>query len=234
MSNGPRSRKVLVDLLLTLRASIGGPTSDAERHATQAAILHRICQTIERRLDDPELAPARVAQAEGISERYLQKLFEASATISPIMSASAGCSAPGPICPIRPRRISRSPKSPTRYGFGDSAHFSRAFRHRFGLPPREFRQQEAERATPPSRHHRATRLAAGRAGAVARASGVRQARSKIAALTDLDEPMNAPGSRQAHHHLAGRGRAGPLGLFQPLAVAAGRDQSRAIPSPSRR
>ncbi|PMX56083.1 AraC family transcriptional regulator, partial [Pseudomonas sp. FW305-33] len=31
--------------------------------------------------------------------------------------------------------------------FGDSAHFSRAFRHRFGMPPREFRQQEAERAT---------------------------------------------------------------------------------------
>jgi acetamidase/formamidase len=34
-----------------------------------------------------------------------------------------------------------------RNGFNDSAHFSRVFRHRFGLSPREFRQQEIERAT---------------------------------------------------------------------------------------
>ena len=33
------------------------------RHsATQAAILHRICQTIERRLDDAELSPARASR----------------------------------------------------------------------------------------------------------------------------------------------------------------------------
>jgi hypothetical protein len=66
----------LVDLLLTLAHGLSAPPSDTNNSATQAAILHRICQTIERRLDDPELAPARVAQAEGISERYLQKLFE--------------------------------------------------------------------------------------------------------------------------------------------------------------
>ena len=98
-------------------------------------------------LDDPDLVPARVAQAEGISERYLQKLFE---TVGDNFTHY-----------VRERRLQRAwadlsnPVEAHRsiseiayaYGFGDSAHFSRAFRHRFGLPPREFRQQEAERAS---------------------------------------------------------------------------------------
>src|ERR1700722_2559668 len=64
----------LADLLPTFIA----PTTDAGGTATQAAILHRLCQTIERKLDDPDLTPARVAEGEGISERYLQKIFEGS------------------------------------------------------------------------------------------------------------------------------------------------------------
>lgn len=140
----------LADLLLTCAHQLAAPTSDASHTATQAAILHRICQTIERRLDDPELAPARVAQAEGISERYLQKLFEG---IGDNFTHY-----------VRERRLQRAwadlsnpveahqtiSEIAYRYGFGDSAHFSRAFRHRFGLPPREFRQQEVERAATPS------------------------------------------------------------------------------------
>ncbi len=65
----------LADLLPTF---IRSPATDAGGTATQAAILHRLCQVIERKLDDPDLTPARVAEAEGISERYLQKLFEGS------------------------------------------------------------------------------------------------------------------------------------------------------------
>jgi acetamidase/formamidase/AraC-like DNA-binding protein len=136
----------LAELLLTLSHQLAGSASDTNKTATQAAILHRICQTIERRLDDPELAPARVAQAEGISERYLQKLFEG---VGDNFTRY-----------VRERRLQRAwadlsnpaeahrsiSEIAYRYGFGDSAHFSRTFRHRFGLSPREFRQQEAERA----------------------------------------------------------------------------------------
>ncbi|MBR0990113.1 acetamidase/formamidase family protein [Bradyrhizobium japonicum] len=137
----------LVDLLLTLAHQLAASTTDAGSSAAQSALLHRICQVIERRLDDPDLVPVRVAQAEGISERYLQKLFE---TVGDNFTHY-----------VRERRLQRAwadLSNPTEahrsiseiayaYGFGDSAHFSRAFRHRFGLPPREFRQQEAERAT---------------------------------------------------------------------------------------
>jgi len=142
----------LVELLSTLAQRLSAPTPDTNNNntATQAAISHRICQTIERRLDDGELSPARVAQAEGISERYLQKLFEG---VGDNFTHY-----------VRERRLQRAwadLSNPTevhrsiseiayRYGFGDSAHFSRTFRHRFGLPPREFRQQEAGRMAAPS------------------------------------------------------------------------------------
>ena len=129
----------LVDLLLTLAHGLSSPAADSRSTATQAAILHRICQTIERRLDEPDLTPARVAQSEGISERYLQKLFEGVddnfthyVRERRLQRASADLSNPAEAH----RSIS---EIAYRYGFGESAHFSRAFRHRFGLPPREFR-----------------------------------------------------------------------------------------------
>jgi len=136
----------LADMLPTLVRQLLPPTTDAGGTATQAAILHRLCQTIERRLDDPDLTPARVAEAERISERYMQKLFEGS-----------GSSFTHYVRERRLQRTSAELSNPAeahhsiseiayRNGFNDPAHFSRAFRHRFGLSPREFRQQVIERA----------------------------------------------------------------------------------------
>jgi acetamidase/formamidase/AraC-like DNA-binding protein len=191
----------LVDLLLTLAHQSAGPASDTRATATQAAILYRICQTIERRLDDPELAPARVAQAEGISERYLQKLFEGVGDNFThyvrerrLQGAWADLSNPAEAH----RSISDISYA---YGFGDSAHFSRTFRHRFGLPPREFRQQEAERAMPPS-------TASGQRGwpqdalARLRAHPSSGAARKIAASTASKTDECAREADQTHHHLA--------------------------------
>jgi acetamidase/formamidase/AraC-like DNA-binding protein len=134
----------LAELLMSLVHQLGS-SMDAGATTTQAALLHRIFQTIERRLDDPDLTPARVAQREGISERYLQKLFEGAGDNFSHY--------------VRERRLQRSwadlssPSEAHRsvseiafhYGFNDAAHFSRTFRERFGLSPRAFRQQEVER-----------------------------------------------------------------------------------------
>ncbi|WP_092149615.1 acetamidase/formamidase family protein [Bradyrhizobium sp. NFR13] len=138
----------LADLLPTFTRQLAEPMADLNSGtATKAATLHRLCQTIERRLDDADLTPAKVAQAEGISERYLQKLFEGTGSSFTHY--------------LRERRLQRTwadLSNPSeahhsiseiafRAGFNDSAHFSRTFRHRFGLSPREFRQNEAERLT---------------------------------------------------------------------------------------
>jgi acetamidase/formamidase/AraC-like DNA-binding protein len=121
--------------------SDGGALAGAT--ASQTATLHRICQNIEARLGDPDLALSGVAEHEGVSIRYLQKLFEA-----------AGSSFHDY---VRQRRLERSRldlinpfyarESVTavcfRWGFNDAAGFSRAFSERFGEPPRRYRRKIA-------------------------------------------------------------------------------------------
>jgi acetamidase/formamidase/AraC-like DNA-binding protein len=191
----------LADLLPTFVRQLVAPTTEAGGTATQAAILHRLCQTIERKLDDPDLTPARVAEAEGISERYMQKLFEGS-----------GSSFTHYLRERRLQRTSAELSNPAethhsiseiayRNGFNDSAHFSRAFRHRFGLSPREFRQQEIERAA-------ASSVAAGQRGwpqqALARLRSHHPLASvrKIAAPAAADQIVLCAEGEPRHHHLS--------------------------------
>jgi acetamidase/formamidase/AraC-like DNA-binding protein len=186
----------LAEMTLSLVREVASASTDARRSASQAALLQRICQTIERRLDDPQLTPSRVAEAEGISERYLQKLFEATGDHFSHY--------------LRERRLQRAcadlvnpamaqsavSEIAFRYGFNDAAHFSRAFRERFGMSPRAFRQQEAERANPQHCGQRgwpraaSTRLLSQPHRAVA--AGVARIGSAAAG------PVRAP----RHHHLA--------------------------------
>jgi acetamidase/formamidase/AraC-like DNA-binding protein len=187
----------LADLLSTFLA----PAADARGTATQAAILHRLCQTIERQLEDPDLTPARVAETEGISERYLQKIFEGS-----------GSSFTHYLRERRLQRTSAELSNPAdahisiseiayRNGFNDSAHFSRAFRHRFGLSPREFRQQEFERAT-------ASSTAAGQRGwpsqalAQLRSCHPSAAAPRCALPAAAETGLRSDKGERRHHHLS--------------------------------
>ncbi|MCJ8142613.1 acetamidase/formamidase family protein [Ancylobacter sp. A5.8] len=131
------------DLLLVLSAELTANRTDSS--SSRAALLQRIYATIERSVGSEDTSIAEVAQAVGISERYLQKLFESTGE-----SFSHY---------VRERRLQRAwhdlanpaetavPISEVayRYGFADSAHFSRLFRERFGLPPRELRRRETDR-----------------------------------------------------------------------------------------
>lgn len=121
----------------------GGNTAGGDVSVVRTAHLHRICQTIETWLGDPKLSPKRIADEHGVSLRYLQKLFTLSGrTFSGY---------------VRGRRLERSRSdlaSPLyahlsiteicyRWGFNASAHFSRAFREQFGVPPREYRRRQS-------------------------------------------------------------------------------------------
>jgi len=193
--------QTLAELLPTFVRQLLAPTPEAGGTATQAAILHRLCQTIERKLDDPDLTPARVAAIEGISERYLQKLFEGS-----------GSSFTHYLRERRLQRTSAELSNPDeahhsiseiayRNGFSDSAHFSRAFRHRFGLSPREFRQQEIERTT-------VAAAATGQRGwpqqALAQLHGHHPMPPARAGAAPAQPGMVCPGAEgeHGHHHLS--------------------------------
>jgi AraC-like DNA-binding protein len=121
-------------LRMTLEAGEAAPLPDIREERRRAILAF-----IDRHLDDPELGVARIARAFGMSTRSVHKLFEGEAhTVARA---------------IWDRRLERcrdemvdpslAGRSITQiahlWGFSDSQHFSRAFKQRFGLPPRLYR-----------------------------------------------------------------------------------------------
>ncbi|MFL9923963.1 helix-turn-helix domain-containing protein [Herbaspirillum lusitanum] len=125
---------------------IAGLAESAAVHSfgnvARAANFHRVCQSIEQYLGDPELDLRKIADEQNASPRYIQKLFEEA-------NLSFGQY-------VRQRRLTqcRADLASTahrnlsilnicfRWGFNDAAHFSRSFRSEFGVTPREFRRAQ--------------------------------------------------------------------------------------------
>ncbi len=140
-----------VELALTeFLAAVLAETTDGQAPGAGAISphLHRISQTIETLLPDPDLSLRRLADKSGVSPRYIQKLFAAA-------NDTFGHY-------LRTRRLERcrmdlgSPQCARlsiseicfRWGFNDSAHFSRAFRNQYGLSPREHRRAAHAESAP--------------------------------------------------------------------------------------
>jgi AraC-like DNA-binding protein len=116
-----------------------GLPADARRRA----LIGRVRAYVERQLGDPGLSPATIADAHHVSVRYLHKLFESERTT---MAAW-----------IRQRRLERCRRDlldparrdrpvsaiAARWGFTSPAHFNRAFRAAYDLPPGEYRLQSS-------------------------------------------------------------------------------------------
>lgn len=110
----------------------------SESSTVQAAHLDRAEAFIHANLKTPGLLPQHVAEACGISLRYLQRLFSVS-----------GQTVGGRIRELRLIRSHEDLRSPGnrdsiariayRWGFSDQAQFSRHYRSRFGCTPRDTR-----------------------------------------------------------------------------------------------
>jgi AraC-like DNA-binding protein len=143
-----------VELALTefLAASLaeanGGEALGVGAHSPH---LHRICQSIETLLPDPNLSLRRLADKNGVSPRYIQKLFAAAEDtfghyVRTRRLERCRMDLGSPLC----ARLSIS-EICFRWGFNDSAHFSRAFRNRYGTSPREWRRAAGAAPTTESR-----------------------------------------------------------------------------------
>ena len=128
----------LIDVMAT---AIGHSLVDrpVSQSSTRAAQLIRIKMYIESHLSDPHLDPQQVACANGISVRYLSKLFE-----------DEGITVCRWIWTQRLEHIGKDLADPAfsgrsiseialRWGFNNLSHFSRAFRDHFGKCARTFR-----------------------------------------------------------------------------------------------
>lgn len=134
----------LTEFLVAVLAGEGGAASLGGAAGARASHLHRIRQTMETLLADPDLTLAKVAEADGISPRYLQKLFatdQESFSRYLLSRRLERCRSDlaSPLC----AQLSIS-QICYRWGFNSSAHFSRAFRDRFGVTPRDYRRGGGE------------------------------------------------------------------------------------------
>lgn len=130
----------LTEFLVAFLADRDSRALEAKNQQGKAQ-LHRICQSIEALLGEPDLTLVQAAEESGVSPRYLQKLFAAEG-----LNFTAY---------LRLRRLERCKlelASPIygalsisqisfNWGFNGSSHFSRAFRAQYGLSPRAFRKQ---------------------------------------------------------------------------------------------
>ncbi|WP_404900449.1 helix-turn-helix domain-containing protein [Priestia filamentosa] len=133
-----RVAETTLDLLATTLSTISGVKLN-EVHSMANLYRARARVFISAHLANSNLTPSLVAASQGISTRYLHKLFEAEGQSVATF--------------IREQRLKQcrldfgDPKQiqytvmdiAFKWGFNDAAHFSRVFKRRFGVNPAEYR-----------------------------------------------------------------------------------------------
>jgi AraC-like DNA-binding protein len=129
--------------LLSMTIDRNGETTEVAQSSIRAAHLKRATEVIRRNLSNPELSPDLVADACGISKRYLHEIFaDGNGTVSQHIREQRLIAArnmlqmpnPGPMSDIA-----------YRFGFSDQAQFSRLFKAMFGQTPSGYRASQTGR-----------------------------------------------------------------------------------------
>ncbi len=113
---------------------------------SRGALLERIDAFVRQHLRDPELSIDMIAASLRCTKRYLHKVFsERGETLSPYIRRMRleRCAADLANPELAGRSIT---ELSYKWGFSDSAYFSRMFKIRFGVPPRTFRGLPIKRA----------------------------------------------------------------------------------------
>ena len=133
------SEATLELLAAVLRSDTGFDHS--KQGSTQVARMSRILSYLEENYADCEMSPAKVASANAVSTRHLHNLFQHSGTtVTKWIWERRLKAARNDI--LNPVMIDKSiTEIAYSKGFNDSAHFSRAFKARFGMAPSKLRKK---------------------------------------------------------------------------------------------
>ena len=128
-----------VEALLTLMNASAGRDGDAQARAALAASLRqKIVQLVDERLADPDLSPAAIASACGLSRASLYRLAEVDDGVAALVQSRRLSRAFDLIADIT-ARAARIDDICHSVGFASAAHFSRAFKACYGVSPRDLR-----------------------------------------------------------------------------------------------
>ncbi|GAB4064872.1 acetamidase/formamidase family protein [Ancylobacter sonchi] len=120
-----------------------------EGGATQVQFAHyqRVAAAVEARLSQPGLAMRDVAASEGMSQRYLQKLFELHHTTFSDFVRTRRLEKARLALLAQDQKSTSIAQIAFQCGFSDQGHFSRLFRAAFGVTPRACRGMTQEPTT---------------------------------------------------------------------------------------
>lgn len=142
----PKDRPAVLRATVELVAAAFRPeNANPEGSAFRNAVRKRVQQYIIDNLADPDLSPAQIASAFRFSARYLHRLFEESdESVGSWIRKKRLNAARADLMEVATAGISIT-EIAMRRGFSDASHFSHAFRHEFGMSPRECRREAQSR-----------------------------------------------------------------------------------------
>ena len=128
--------------LLALTLDRTSEVTQGAGSSVRAGHRRRAEEIIRRNLSDNALSPEKVAEACGISKRYLHELFaDVNYTVSQYIREQRLAAARDLLQMPNPGQMS---DIAYRFGFSDQAQFSRLFKAMFGQTPSGFRAQVSE------------------------------------------------------------------------------------------
>lgn len=129
----------IIDLVVAALARIDGKENPGDLHCLKAARLAAIRRLVEGAFSEPTFDTRHAAQRLGISERYIQKLFEETGvTFSDYVAERRLRDARDKLLDRR-RHDMKIQDIAWSAGFSDISHFNRLFRRRFGEKPSALR-----------------------------------------------------------------------------------------------
>ncbi len=135
----PAAERLSGQALDLVAVALGQPAEVRRSSTHRSAILYRLKAYIHRRLPDPRLSLVETAAAMGISPRYVNALLESeNESFGRYLLAHRleACRRHLADPALAHRQITEIAFA---WGFNDPSHFSRSFKERFGISPRDYR-----------------------------------------------------------------------------------------------